>query len=52
MDIYKRPFYFLMPDHSEYYKNYFGTFLGILSILMIAGYGTFKFRDLIDSNDF
>ena len=52
MDIYKRPFYFLMPDRSEYERNYFGTFLGILTILIISSYGTFKFRDLINSNDF
>ena len=52
MDISKRPFYFLMPDNSEYYRNYFGTCLGILTILIIASYGSFKFRDLLDSNDF
>ena len=51
-DIYSRPFYFLMPDDSVYYRNYMGTFFGILTILTIVIYGMYKIQDLLSYNDY
>ena len=52
LDIYKRPFYLLMPDRTEYYRNYFGVCLSILTSLIIISYGSFKFHDLIEYSDY
>ena len=51
-DIYSRPFYFLMPDDSVYYRNYMGTFFGIMTILTLVFYGMYKVQDLLNYNDY
>ena len=51
-DIYSRPFYFLMADDSVYYRNYMGTFFGIMTILTLVFYGMYKVQDLLNYNDY
>ena len=52
VDIFKRPFYFLMPDEKEYYSTYLGTMFSILSILILLSYSGYKLRDLFIYNNY
>ena len=52
IDIYKRPFYFLMPDRTEYYRNNLGTCMSILTIFMVLAYGFIKFGDMMEYKDY
>ena len=52
IDLYKRPFYFLMPDRTEYYRNYLGTCMSLLTIFIVIIYGIIKFRDLLEYKDY
>ena len=52
LDVYKRPFYLLMPSKTEYYRNYLGMVLSLMTFIMLAAYGSFKFRDLLSLSDY
>ena len=41
-----------MPDRTEYYRNYVGVCLSILTILITLSYGTFKMNDLVEFSDY
>ena len=47
VDIFKRPFYFLMPDKTEYYRSVLGTIFSFVTILIIMVNGSFKFADMV-----
>ena len=52
LDIFRKPFYFLMPDESEYYSSCLGTCLSILCFLILLSYGGYKIQDLMIYNDY
>ena len=52
IDLYKRPFYFLMPDRTEYYRNYLGTCLSFFTLFLVLVYGFIKFGDLMEYKDY
>ena len=52
LDVYKRPFNFLLPSKTEYYRNYLGMTLSLITILLLIAYGTFKFKALILFTDY
>ena len=46
-DLYKRPFAFLMPDHTERYRTFVGAMLSILTLIIVVAYGAYKITDLL-----
>ena len=47
LDMYRRPFYFLMPGRTEYYRSVLGTIFSFITVLTIMISGSFKFVDLV-----
>ena len=41
-----------MPSRTEYYRNYLGMTLSLLTFIMLIAYGSFKLRDLIQFTDY
>ena len=52
LDIYRRPFHFLMPDHEPEYRTLTGFFFSLLTILLLLSYAAYKFLDLVQLNDY
>ena len=42
IDLFRRPFNFLLPDHQSQYRTFLGSMLSIITILLILVYGGYK----------
>ena len=42
----------MMPNQNDYYRSYLGTFMSLLTIIIIISYASFKFRDLLQFSDY
>ena len=51
-DLYEKPFNFLMPDHRDRYRTILGSFLSIITLVLLLGYGGYKFSNLLEYEDF
>ena len=52
MDLYNRPFSFLMPNGAEKHRTFCGAFVSILIILVILSYASYKFQDMVSYGDY
>ena len=52
MDLYRRPFYFLLPDNSEKHRTCCGAVFSIFIILVILSYASYKFVDMLSFGDY
>ena len=52
LDMYRRPFYFLMPDRTEYYRSVLGTIFSFATIIIIVVNGSFRFVDLYSQSNY
>ena len=43
IDLYRRPFLFMMPDKVPSYRTLLGSMLSIFTLVLILSYATFKF---------
>ena len=46
LDLYYKPFAFLMPDHRDRYRSHFGSFLSILTFLIVITYASYKMNEM------
>ena len=42
----------MMPDHRDRYRTMLGSFLTIITFILVLGYGSYKITDLTDYKDF
>ena len=42
IDLYRRPFNFLLPDHQNSYRTFLGSALSIIQFLLLVSYGTYQ----------
>ena len=42
----------MMPDHRDRYRTILGSFLSIVTFILVLGYGSYKITDLLDYKDF
>ena len=47
LDIYAKPFEYLLPDHQIHYKTHTGAFFSILTILIVLSYAVFKTGNIL-----
>ena len=47
IDLYHKPFRFLMPDHRESYRTFLGALLSVFTVMIILGYGTYKLSNMV-----
>ena len=52
MDIYNKPFAFLMPNGDYKHRTCCGAFASFLIILVILSYASYKFLDMINYGDY
>ena len=52
LDIYKRPFNFLMPDHRETYNTWLGLVLSLFSIICVFSYAIYQMISLIQLDQY
>ena len=52
MDLYNRPFSFLLPNGAERHRTFCGAFISILIILVILSYASYKFLDMYNYGDY
>ena len=52
LDLYEKPFNFLMPDHRERYRSLLGSLLSVLTFALVLSYAGYKIVDLIEFNDY
>ena len=48
LDIYKRPFNFLMPDHRETYNTWLGLVLSLFSMVCVCSYAVYQMISLVE----
>ena len=41
-----------MPDHRDRYRTLLGSFLSIITLILVLAYGGYKFTDLMEYNDY
>lgn len=41
-----------MPDENEKYRSYLGVCLSIFTLILVIGYGSFKFSDLLNQKNY
>ena len=41
-----------MPDHRNQYRTILGSFLSIVTFMLVLGYAGYKFTDLVEFNDY
>ena len=51
-DLYEKPFNFLMPDHRDRYRTILGSFLSLITFVLVMGYAGYKFGNLLDYKDY
>ena len=51
-DLYEKPFNFLMPDHRDRYRTILGSFLSILTFVLVLLYAGYKFGNLVNYEDY
>ena len=51
-DLYEKPFNFLMPDHRDRYRTILGSFLSILTFVLVLAYAGYKFGNLVSYKDY
>ena len=52
LDIYKRPFNFLLPDHRETYNTWLGLVLSLFSIICVFSYAIYQMISLIQLDQY
>mmetsp|Transcript_4251 Transcript_4251/g.5291 ORF Transcript_4251/g.5291 Transcript_4251/m.5291 type:complete len:118 (+) Transcript_4251:34-387(+) len=52
LDIYPKPFYFLMPDSQPRYRSLLGSVLSVCTVLAIFSYAAFKLHRLMRLVDY
>ena len=52
LDLYHKPFDFLMPGGSDRHRTYFGAFVSIITLTIMIGYAYYKLRDLLEYNQY
>ena len=52
MDLYKRPFNFLLPDNADKHRTCCGAVFSILIILVILTYASYKLQDMLSFGDY
>ena len=52
MDIYRRPFYFLLPDGADQHRTCCGAVFSLLIVLVILSYASYKFLDMLSFGDY
>ena len=50
--MYRRPFYFMMPDKKEFYRSVCGTILSLMVLMIVLSYGSYKIKDLVEFKDY
>lgn len=52
LDLYRRPFMFLLPDKMPMYRSLLGSVLSILTVVAIISYATYKLIQLEGLEDY
>ena len=52
LDLYPKPFHFLLPDDQPRYRSLLGSVLSVCTILAIFSYATFKLNRLVKLMDY
>ena len=52
LDLYRRPFYFLMPDHRETYNTWMGSVLSLLTIVIVFTYAAYQMIILVSLDQY
>ena len=52
IDLYRRPFEFLMPDHMPAYRTFIGSFLSLLTVIILVFYSAYKGVQLTNMLDY
>ena len=52
MDLYNKPFYFLLPSGDPKHRTVCGAFVSILIIIVILSYASYKFLDMYNYGDY
>ena len=52
LDLYKSPFFFMMPDHHTYYRTHIGSSLSILTFIIMSFYAVYELTDFISLNNY
>ena len=52
LDLYYKPFSFLMPDHRDRYRSHFGAFLSIVTFFIVIVYASYKLNEMYVNTSF
>ncbi len=52
IDLYRRPFSFILPDHMPMYRTFLGSALSLFTIIVLVGYASYKMLRLSSMRDY
>ena len=52
IDLFRRPFNFLLPDHQSEYRTFLGSMLSVITAIFILVYGGFKIVEYSNHSEF
>lgn len=52
LDMYRKPFLFLLPDHNEQYRTFLGSILSLITFLIMGFYSVYKIMTLFAITDY
>ena len=52
IDLFRRPFNFLLPDHQSEYRTFLGSMLSVITAIFLLVYGGFKIVEYSNHSEF
>ena len=52
LDLYRRPFNFLLPDHESEYRTFLGSTLSIIQFVLLLLYGSYNLQQFFAQSKF